>query len=105
VGLFFREDKDNKELQEKYVNFLRSMFKGVIADSFIKLAYITGILPIKKYGTQSALNNFDEYTMVKPMKLAPYVGFTEDEVKQLCKKYNMDFCVVKRYDPKKKITQ
>jgi hypothetical protein len=94
---FFREDKDNKELQEKYVNFLRSMFKGVIADGFIKLAYITGILPIKKYGTQSALNNFDEYTMVKPLKLAPYVGFTEDEVKQLCQKYNMDFAECKSW--------
>jgi hypothetical protein len=92
---FFREDRDNKKIQEKYVNFLRSMFKGVIADSFIKLAYLTGILPIKKYGTQSALNNFHEYTMIKPLKLAPYVGFTEDEVKRLCEKYNMDFAECK----------
>ena len=46
---------------EKYIEFLKSLFKGNVADSFIKLAYITGILPIKKYGTQSALNNFKEY--------------------------------------------
>jgi hypothetical protein len=94
---FFREDKDNKELQEKYINFLRSIFKSVNADRFIKLAYITGILPIKKYGTQSVLNNFYEYTMVNPMKLAPYVGFTEDEVKQLCEKNSMDFAECKSW--------
>jgi hypothetical protein len=91
----FRTEKENITLQEEYVDFLSAMFKGVIADSFIKLAYLTGILPIKKYGTQSALNNFHEYTMIKPLKLAPYVGFTEDEVKRLCEKYNMDFAECK----------
>ena len=54
----FREDKENEAIQELYVNFLRGMFKSGSADAFIKLAYITGILHIKKYGTQSALNNF-----------------------------------------------
>ena len=93
----FREEKNNEEIQEKYVNFLRGMFKGGSADSFIKLAYITGILPIKKYGTQSALNNFDEYTMVEPFGLAEYVGFTENEVKALCEKYHMDFSGCKRW--------
>jgi hypothetical protein len=87
----FRTEKENIALQEEYVDFLSAMFKGVIADSFIKLAYLTGILPIKKYGTQSALNNFYEYTMVDPLLLAPYVGFTEDEVRILCKENNMDF--------------
>jgi predicted CopG family antitoxin len=87
----FRTEKDNVELQENFMAFLSAMFKGVIADGFIKLAYITGILPIKKYGHESALNNFDEYTMVEPFQLAPYVGFTEDEVKVLCEKNNMDF--------------
>ena len=87
----FREAKHNTELQDKYINFLRAMFKGYMADKVIKLAYITGILPIKKYGTQSALNNFKEYTMVAPKQLAEYVGFTEDEVKDLCDKYDMNF--------------
>ena len=87
----FREAKHNTDLQDKYINFLRGMFKGYMADNVIKLAYITGILPIKKYGTQSALNNFKEYTMVAPRQLAEYVGFTEDEVKVLCDKHNMDF--------------
>ena len=49
----FREDKENEAIQEMYVNFLRGMFKSGSADAFIKLAYITGILPIKKYGTQT----------------------------------------------------
>ena len=93
----FREEKNNEEIQEKYVNFLRGMFKGGSADSFMKLAYITGILPIKKYGTQSALNNFNEYTMLEPFGLAEYVGFTEDEVKNLCETYNMDFSECKRW--------
>lgn len=93
----FREDKENEAIQTEYVNFLRGMFKGGSADAFIKLAYITGILPIKKYGTQSALNNFREYTMVSPGKLAKYVGFTEDEVKALCERYDMDFEECKRW--------
>lgn len=93
----FREAKDNQKLQDDYVNFLRGMFKGGASDAFIKLAYITGILPIKKYGTQSALNNFREYTMVDPFALAEYVGFTEDEVKTLCERYDMDFAECKRW--------
>jgi hypothetical protein len=55
------------------------------------LAYITGILPIKKYNSESALNNFDEYTMTNPEPLAKYIGFTEDEVNLLCQEYNMDY--------------
>ncbi|MGN0606877.1 MAG: AAA family ATPase [Oscillospiraceae bacterium] len=93
----FREAKDNQRLQDEYVKFLRTMFKGVAADAFIKLAYITGILPIKKYGTQSALNNFREYTMINPNKLAEYIGFTESEVKELCDKYDLDFEECKRW--------
>ena len=79
------------------MNFLRGMFKNASSDAFIKFAYITGILPIKKYGTQSALNNFDEYTMVQPYRLAEYIGFTEDEVQDLCERYNMDFDECKRW--------
>ena len=55
------------------------------------LAYITGILPIKKIQDESALNNFREYTMLKSKPITEYYGFTEDEVKDLCKKYDMDF--------------
>jgi len=87
----FREDKNNEELHREYINLLRGLFKGTPSGAFLKLAYITGILPIKKYGTQSALNNFREHTMVSPRQMAEYVGFTEAEVKDLCKEYGMSF--------------
>ena len=93
----FREDKMDKESQEAYIEFLRGLFKGGPAQRFISLAYLTGILPIKKYGTQSALNNFKEYTMVRPKVLAEYVGFTADEVQELCARFDMDFEETRRW--------
>ncbi len=93
----FREDKDNEVLQKEYINFLRALFKGDPSDRFVKLAYITGILPIKKYGTQSALNNFRELTMLEPADITEYIGFTENEVESLCKKCNMPFGKMQRW--------
>lgn len=93
----FREDVKNTTLQKEYINFLRGLFKGILAEECIVLAYITGILPIKKYGTQSALNMFSEFSMTDPDVLSPYVGFTEPEVKQLCKTWNKDFQEAKRW--------
>lgn len=61
------------------------------------LAYITGILPIKKIENESALNNFDEYTMLNSGNLSQYYGFTEEEVKKLCQKYNMEFDSIKAW--------
>ena len=87
----------DKRSQENYIELLRGLFKGGPAQRFISLAYLTGILPIKKYGTQSALNNFKEYTMVRPKVLAEYVGFTESEVRQLCQRYDMDFEETRRW--------
>jgi hypothetical protein len=87
----FREEKLNKEIQDKYVNFLRGMFKSAPSAAFIELAYLTGILPIKRYNSESALNNFEEFTMTRPGRLAEYIGFTEAEVKALCSEYDMDF--------------
>lgn len=84
----FREYKDKKEEQEKYLDFLRNWLKD---KEYIALAYMTGILPIKKYGTHSALNMFTEYSMTNAGQLAGYFGFTEDEVQQLCEQYHMEF--------------
>lgn len=69
------------------MDFLRDLLKD---KSYIHLAYMTGILPIKKYGTHSALNMFDEFSMIDPGPLASYVGFTEEEVLKLCDRYKMD---------------
>ena len=55
------------------------------------MAYMTGILPIKKYGSHSALNMFTEYSMTDPGDFAEYFGFTEQEVLKLCEKYGMSF--------------
>ena len=90
----FREFRQNKEAQEKYLDFLRDLLKD---KACIHLAYMTGILPIKKYGTHSALNMFDEFSMINPGPLAPYVGFTEVEVEYLCHKYRMDMEEVKAW--------
>ena len=84
----FRIWKDNSEAQRLYLDFLRDWLKD---KPYVALAYMTGILPIKKYGQHSALNMFTEYSMMAPRQLAPYTGFTEEEVKELSKKYDMDF--------------
>ena len=94
--VLIRDEADNQKIQEDYIRFLRALFKGTEPTKYIQLAYLTGILPIKKVKTQSALNNFDEYTMLFAGALAPYVGFTEDEVRRLCGKYQRDFEKVKR---------
>ena len=92
--LIFRENKNDSNLQKEFVDFYRSLFKD---SPYIKLAYLTGILPVKRYNTQSALNNFDEYTMINPMGLDKCFGFTEDEVIQLCDKWNMSFDKIKSW--------
>lgn len=90
----FREYKNDKEAQEQYLDFLRDLLKD---KGYIQLAYMTGILPVKKYGTHSALNMFDEYSMLNPLRLAEYVGFTEQEVRKLCEKYSMDVKLIKEW--------
>lgn len=95
--ILIRDEANNRDEQENYINFLRGMFKGTEPTRFISLAYLTGILPIKKMKTQSALNNFDEFTMLDAGALASYIGFTELEVEKLCDKYHKDFAEVKRW--------
>ncbi len=88
----YREAKNDAKLQDKYIQLLRGLFKsGNVTDDILVGAYMTGILPIKKYGTESALTDFREFSMVEPDFFTQYVGFTEDEVVTLCEKYRMDF--------------
>ena len=88
----FRTDNTNKKEQTEYLDFLRDLMKD---KSYIALAYMTGILPIKKYGKHSALNMFTEYSMMYPKRLAPFTGFTEAEVRELCVKYHMSYDEIK----------
>lgn len=82
---------------DEYVELLRRLFKGSKSEYVFSLVYITGILPIKRYNTQSALNNFEEYTMLSPAQLAPYFGFTETEVRVLCERNGMDVLEMKHW--------
>ena len=95
--VLIRDEAANNKAQDEYINFLRGMFKGTEPTKYIQLAYLTGILPIKKEKRQSALNNFDEFSMLSAGDLAPYVGFTEKEVKELAEEYHQDFDEVKRW--------
>ncbi len=88
-----------QEIQDEYVDFLRSMFKSADAKKTFLLVYMTGILPIIKIKTQSALNNFREYSIISPADTDKYYGFTEDEVKTLCESHGMNLELMKHaYD-------
>ena len=86
-----REFPTGSEAMDRYVGWLRRMFKSAEAMRVFAGVYMTGILPIKKYKTESALNNFQEYSMVEPRKMSSYFGFRKDEVRGLAEKYGMDF--------------
>lgn len=92
----FREYKNDTHSQRLYLDFIRNLLKD---QPYVALAYMTGILPIKKYGTHSALNMFDEFSMTNPGPLASFVGFTDQEVKKLCNDHQMDYEEMRRmYD-------
>ena len=86
-----REFKNENGVDDKYIKLLRGLFKSTNAMSTFAGVYMTGILPIKKYNTQSALNNFHEYSMVQPGPMADCFGFTSDEVRSLCAKHHMGY--------------
>ena len=83
-----RERQESEELQKQYLDFLRNLLKDQI---YVALAYMTGILPVKKYGQQSSLNMFWEYSMTDQFIFEEYTGFTEEDVKALCVRFDMDF--------------
>ena len=85
-----REMGTDESVTTSYVDLLRRLFKGSGSNTVFAGAYLTGILPIKKYNTESALNNFREYTMIRPGKMSEVLGFTHEEVEMLCKKHGMD---------------
>jgi len=90
----FREFKDDLDSQKVYLEFLRLWLKD---QAYIGLAYMTGILPIKKYGTQSALNMFKEYSMTNPGRFLDYFGFSNEEVESLCHEHVLDFSEMRNW--------
>ena len=89
-----REYKQDFQSQKRYLDFLRDLLKD---KGYIHLVYMTGILPVKKYGTHSALNMFDEFSMTNPGPLAEFTGFTPEETRNLCTRYDMDYEETKRW--------
>ena len=83
-----RERQESEAMQKQYLDFLRNLLKD---QPYVALAYVTGILPVKKYGLHSALNMFWEYSMTDQSLFEEYTGFTESEVKALCEQFEMDF--------------
>ena len=83
-----REKKEDPDSLKQYLEWLKAIFKD---KPYVGLAYMTGILPIKKYGFHSALNMFAEYSMTEPLNLGQYIGFTEREVQSLCNEFKMNF--------------
>ena len=88
----FRIRKNDLAGQRFYLEFLRDLLKD---KPYIALAYMTGILPIKKDGRHCALNMFTEFSMMFPRQLARYTGFTESEVQSLCARYGRNYEAVK----------
>ena len=90
--------RENPATQKEYLEFLRSLFKNSgVTSKIFAAAYMTGILPIKKDGSQSAISDFEEFTVVKPRMYAQYIGFTEEEVYALCTKSGVSFSEMKRW--------
>ena len=93
-----REAKDDPFAQEAYLNLLRGWFKNNnFTPKAVAAAYMTGILPIKKDGSQSAISDFKEFSVIKPRAFGAYVGFTEDEVRRLCSRHSIDFETMKHW--------
>lgn len=90
----FREYRNDLDAQKQYLDFLRLWLKDQV---YVGLAYMTGILPIKKYGTHSALNMFKEYSMIRPYRFLEYFGFKASEVEELAKKYEIDIDDIKKW--------
>ena len=90
----FRVWKEDQEGQTKYLDFLRDIMKD---KPYIALAYMTGILPIKKYGEHSALNMFTEYSMTSPKGLAKYVGFTAEDVEKICAEKKLNYAALREW--------
>ena len=90
-------EANNAEIMRQYVDWLRNLFKAGASDRIFAGVYMTGILPIKQYNTQSALNNFEEFSMINPGPLAGYFGFTRNEVLALAKQYKMDEAEIRQW--------
>src|SRR5699024_1838560 len=80
----FHQDFITPQDKKSYLMFLRDLLKD---KPYVRLAYMTGILPIAKYFSGSELNMFSEYTMASEERFSGYFGFTDQEVDTLYQRY------------------
>ena len=92
-----RELAGNSRERRDYIELLRMMFKNAEAQDYVRLAYLTGILPMVRSKGQSAVNNFDEYTMIDARDLGGDIGFVETEVQELCERYGVSADEMRRW--------
>ena len=91
-------ERRSRASQEDWVFMLRTLFKNfTFTAEAVSACYMTGILPIVRYGTQSALSDFREFSFLRPHAYAPYVGFTEAEVADLAVRHHMDIAELRRW--------
>jgi len=90
-------NETNDDLHKQWIDFLRGLFKDDTISAALGLVYLTGILPIRKYGSQSALRHFREYSIVQPLRFTPWIGFNKDEVDLLAKQYHLKRAEVKHW--------
>ncbi len=90
-------NEKNDDMHKRWIGFLRGLFKDDTISAATGLAYLTGILPIRKYGTQSAMGHFREFSIVQSLRYTPWIGFNKDEVDQLCEQYHLNRAEVKHW--------
>lgn len=74
---------------EEMVEFLRSVFSSALkTNDALEKGIMTGCLRISKESIFTGLNNFTAYSVLNNIS-SEFFGFTESEVKQLLKDYNL----------------
>ena len=86
-----RSQKSTLDTQMDFLEFQHSLFKSDITQTVFAAAYMTGILPIKKDGSQLAISEFWEYSIIRPKRFAPFMGFLEEEVCRICERTQISF--------------
>ena len=87
----------SQNLLSDYLSFLGGIFKSSTLSPAISLAYVTGILPVVRLKDQTKLNNIWEYTILEARELAEFIGFTDEEVTELCDKYQISHTECKNW--------
>ncbi len=88
--VIYREDQKGSRAHREYVRFLKDLSSPRM-EKCIDMIYLTGILPIQRGDKELSLGSFHNYSMLDPHPLEEYTGFTEEEVKTLCERFQMPF--------------